>query len=363
MRMQAIYSGRQTRYRWRRSWDDGDEMRGHFGRSVFTAFLLSVASLPAGAQPDGAEIFSELLACDPMTDPTQRLACYDAVLKQYKVRFGLLEGRAEEFAAQRPPTAPVRQQQPRRPAVPPAQVSQVPLDDLSGRPDGGRAARSSPSRPTSSQAMEQPASPSDLDLPYETRITGYNANARGDFRLQIAEGFIFQDADGPGFSEDPTGKTVTLTKNFFGNWRIEVPGEGQLVWVKPLDREGGAEERPRRRTTASQSSPPRESDSGSAASSGAPRQAASSTSPGPAQHPADLDLPHETRITGYNANARGDFRLRIAEGFIFEDADGPGFSEDPTGKTVTLTKNFFGNWRIEVPGEGQRVWVKPVSGS
>jgi len=208
---------------------------------------------------------------------------------------------------------------------------------------------------------------SDLELPVETLITGYNANSRGDFRLRIAEGFVFEDAGGPGFSEDPNGKTVTLSKNFLGNWRMEVPGEAQLIWLRPVETSPGgagrsAAERsaPPEGSTASRSGDSSAGDTRNAGRDGAREGAGSSASSAPPRSVSDLDLPHETRITGYNANARGDFRLRTAEGFIFEDAGGTGFTEDPTGKTVTLTKNFLGNWRMEVPGEAQLVWIRPV---
>ena len=74
----------------------------------------------------------------------------------------------------------------------------------------------------------------------------------------------------------------------------------------------------------------------------------------------DLTVPYETRVVAYNANAVGDFKLRIAEGLVFESTSGAEMREDPTDKTVTLRKNLFGQWRLKIPGETALIPVAPV---
>ncbi|WP_150007438.1 hypothetical protein [Iodidimonas nitroreducens] len=78
----------------------------------------------------------------------------------------------------------------------------------------------------------------DLELPLETTITAYNRNKRGDFKLQIAEGWIFARSDGPTPpNTDLTGASVVLEKNFLGNWRMTIPDMKKPLWIKPDERE------------------------------------------------------------------------------------------------------------------------------
>jgi len=329
------------------------------GLSVALLGLLAVS--PAAAQPSGSDVFSDLLACDPLRDPGERLTCYDSVLRQYKIRFGLLEGSPDELEAE----ARSRRTMPRG-AVARNPVAPPRADAVEEREEAPAETRPSAPRPT--ERTRRVASPEEFDLPHETTVTAYNANQRGDFRLRVAEGFVFEKAGGPSFSEDPSGKTVTLTKNFLGNWRMEVPGESRQIWVRPVETEGSqaradagsGSARSADRAAGGRRSPGGEDTARPAASGDAANDPSARRSSGRTASPEDFDLPHETTVTAYNANQRGDFRLRVAEGFVFEKAGGPSFSEDPSGKTVTLTKNFLGNWRLEVPGESRQLWVRPV---
>lgn len=51
--------------------------------SLFSALLLASS---VSAQED---IFSDLLSCDPLVIPSERLACFDGILKQYKPKYDL----------------------------------------------------------------------------------------------------------------------------------------------------------------------------------------------------------------------------------------------------------------------------------
>jgi len=76
----------------------------------------------------------------------------------------------------------------------------------------------------------------------------------------------------------------------------------------------------------------------------------------------DIGLPLETRVTAFNMNRRGDFLLKIEEGWVFRRASGPPAPGDLTGQTVVLEKNFLGNWRLQIPSRVKPLWVKPVEG-
>lgn len=55
-------------------------------------FFLAPAAL---AQQDAV---SDFLSCDPLVIPSERLACFDSILKQYKLKYGLLDGSAQNLA-------------------------------------------------------------------------------------------------------------------------------------------------------------------------------------------------------------------------------------------------------------------------
>lgn len=232
-------------------------MRG--GLSAATGVILLAAAAmgatPAMAQSN-TDVLSDFLACDAIDAPADRLTCFETTLKLYKIRYGLLRSDPESLARsdRARPDRSLGADRGRRAgqpgAVPRGEVGSGALPPLGGRSaarsedreadDGDstapRGSRVSPGdRVTRGREVTRAATVEDLPVPLETEITGYNGDDRGRFKLRIAEGWVFEDAGGPGFSEDPTGKTITLTKNFLGNWRMQVPGESQQVWVKPAD--------------------------------------------------------------------------------------------------------------------------------
>jgi len=221
-------------------------MRG--GVFAATGVMLAMTVLPALAQSD-TDVLSDFLACDAIEAPADRLTCFETTLKLYKIRYGLLRSDPDSLAREdrnRPnrsglPGA-VRRGDVDSGALPPLDGrSAARSDDRGGERAGDAAAprggRVSPGdRVSRGREVTRAATVEDLPVPLETEIIGYNGDDRGDrFKLRIAEGWVFEDAGGPGFSTDPTGKTVTLTKNFLGNWRMIVPGESQQVWVKPVN--------------------------------------------------------------------------------------------------------------------------------
>lgn len=55
------------------------------------ALVLAAAIFPLGAASAAdEEVVSDFLACEPLSVPSQRLLCFESVLKQHKLRLGLL---------------------------------------------------------------------------------------------------------------------------------------------------------------------------------------------------------------------------------------------------------------------------------
>lgn len=85
---------------------------------LLTGFLLGALFLasPVSAQED---VVSDFLSCDPLVIPAERLTCFDSILKQYKLRYGLLKGDVQSLASE-------NRQRPR--AVPQGRVDAESLD-------------------------------------------------------------------------------------------------------------------------------------------------------------------------------------------------------------------------------------------
>ncbi len=190
-----------------------------------SAFLAVAAPAPAVQAQAGLsrDYLAEYLTCDRFAMPRERLACFEAILKLYKLETGRLSGTPDDLVAAERAT----------PALPP----------------GAGAAAGSGMRPSSGSAgvptaavvsrgtqveIRRHATVDDLPLPFETTVTAFNMNRRGDFRFRIAEGWVFERAYGPDVKESLLGKKITLKKNLFGNWRAVVEGQTKPIWIRPV---------------------------------------------------------------------------------------------------------------------------------
>lgn len=176
------------------------------------------------AQENDADALADFMACGRIDDAQDRLDCFDRVHARLTP--------APPTAADNAPAQENRQadnrdataQRQGRQAVTNRVERQETTRDTTQRREqaapGGRVMRD--------------AGPDDLDLPLETEITRFGMNSSGDYRLQIREGWVFERAGGPPAQEDMTGRTVTLEKNFMGNWRMKLPDEKRPYWISPL---------------------------------------------------------------------------------------------------------------------------------
>lgn len=142
------------------------------------------------------------------------------------------------------------------------------------------------------------------------------------------------------------------------------PDEGRAVSGGPREKPApgpGSEAEPSAPADGRRAGPAGERAAGEAGTSTAPSGEAGAAESVRITSPEDLALPHETRITTFKANRRGDYRFRIEEGLVFERTGGPRFPmDDLTGADITLSKNFLGQWRARVDGRGRELSVRPV---
>ena len=189
--------------------------------------LLAIAAPAPAVQAQGGlsrDYLAEYLTCDRFAMPRERLACFEAILKLYKLETGRLSGTPDDLVAAERAT----------PSLPPGAGA------AAGGGEKGVDLRRGMLRPDTTVTrgarleITRPATVDDLPLPLETTITAFNMNRRGDFRFRIAEGWVFERAYGPDVKESLLGKKITLKKNMFGNWRGIIEGETKPIWIRPV---------------------------------------------------------------------------------------------------------------------------------
>ncbi|GER01066.1 hypothetical protein JCM17845_16890 [Iodidimonas gelatinilytica] len=177
-------------------------------------------------------VVSDFLGCDPLIIPAERLTCYDTVLKQYKLKYGLIDGSPDAIAKAdkaRPRSFP-KASTPG--AVPQGYVGEERLGNNSDMQTSNARVRQGDI--IRGQTIQRAAEPNDLTLPLETTITDFNSNSIGDFRIRIKEGFVFENTGTSRITDgDFSGKSVTLDKNFLGQWRAKIEGYNQKFNIKP----------------------------------------------------------------------------------------------------------------------------------
>lgn len=198
----------------------GRRLHGLLGAGLAVGVLavgLPASTLPAAAQsvarPDGAEVFSDFLACDEIARPDERLICYDAALKKYKLRFGLLKGTPEDLAraqtrsrvlAHRPVIAPVGGQ----PVLREGDLGEKADSPLEEKTRRHRLAKATPGR-------------------VEATIVKARKDPLGYWIFTLDNGQVWKEASGSKLRDSRfQGRLATISKGMFGSWHIKVEGVG-----------------------------------------------------------------------------------------------------------------------------------------
>ncbi len=186
-----------------------------------TGFVLMAAALgfaaPVAAQsaarPDGSEVFSDFLACDELDRPDERLVCYDAALKKYKIRFGLLKGTPGELAredgrtrslAHRPVVAPGG----KRPVLEGGDLRERVDSPVAEKERRHRLAKATPGR-------------------IEATIVKARRDPLGYWIFTLDNGQVWKEASGSKLRDSRfEGRLATIRKGMFGSWHIKVKGIG-----------------------------------------------------------------------------------------------------------------------------------------
>lgn len=211
-------------------------MRGFIVAGISAVLLTALPPVAAGE-----EAVSGLRECREIADSEKRLACYDALAEEFRSGSGNTgEPTDPELDSSGPgddgvaaePAAPEAGEPPQE-TVSPTEETGAPQPEAEVAPGEAKAGDAAPS----GSRQERVATPEDLSIPHRGRIESFASNRRGDYRFRISEGIVFERAGGPGIpSADLTGASVTLSRNFLGQWRARVEGQPRELWVSPVDR-------------------------------------------------------------------------------------------------------------------------------
>ena len=179
-------------------------------RVVLTLFAFALIALspvsPADAQSGLSRDYpAEYLTCDRFSMPRERLACFEAILKLYKLETGRLSGTPDDLVAAERAT----------PSLP---------------PDAGGAGSGVAPIPSPGYG------PGGIPEKFTARIVRiWKPNPRAKYHFKLDNGMIWRQASGPWvrIAEDETGP-VEIFRGRFGGWRMKVEGHAGLSFVAPV---------------------------------------------------------------------------------------------------------------------------------
>lgn len=195
-------------------------MRSFCLRSQAALCLVLGLSCPGGtAHGQSNEILSDFLACDALSGPTERLACYDATMRQHKLKYGLLDSNAESVAAAESTVDRT---------VDNAQIETRPRP---GPGVDGRGAASSGDARDGNRVGRQPALQSPNVLPDEFSARIIRTWREGyDQLVELDNGSVWRGAGGIALRVSGN-EEVRVFKGTFGNMRMKIGDSGRVVSV------------------------------------------------------------------------------------------------------------------------------------
>lgn len=200
-------------------------------RRLSIAVALSLLGLaPAGAlawqQGYDRDYLSEYRGCDRFNVPEQRLACFDTILKLYKLETGLLDGSPEALMRddeRRRGAGGFAQSQPARRATPAGSSTST---AVASAPSPGPA-------PSYRGGYAQPSFPED----FTARIVRiWKPSPVSKVHFELDNGSVWRQTSGKWLplSDDETGP-VEIFRGSFGGWRMKLEGRTGLSFVAPVE--------------------------------------------------------------------------------------------------------------------------------
>lgn len=210
--------------------------------TVATVFALAGANGLVRAEGDqNTSTVDRLLACDAITHPGDRLACFDSIAE------GTRQDRSATILTTRPSEAPSAS--PDRPDVLNAPEAREVVDVVDddgedpAKPEAmqSRAASAGTADPVEPEtrsprqtaAAVDPNGGSDEDLTGRGVIVRVWQHHDGRFSVELDNGHVWRETEGTRVGTPKTGSGVAITRGRFGGFRMKIDGIRRQAWVRP----------------------------------------------------------------------------------------------------------------------------------
>jgi hypothetical protein len=211
-----------------------------------SALVAGAALAPvAAAQSDTDATAEQLLQCDAITQPAEKLECVNAVIESVK---------SSRAAGQRPETAAGDA----TPTDSSSPGETLPAAARDGRAPATPATAPAPQRATSDRAqqgndvLETIAVPSVVhqaatdraesarenrpaSIPFEATIVSVKTYSDGRFLVRLDNGERWRETQGTKVRTPKAGRTVEVYEGSLGGLRMKIEGVPQTAWVRRLD--------------------------------------------------------------------------------------------------------------------------------
>ena len=186
-----------------------------------------------------------LLACDGMTDPTEKLACFDAVVESLKQSPATPAVDSSSVlvptSVPPPPTASApNTESPDAPSIDvapepaAADTSSLPTDTLDAPTDTpatvvdnfGRDGMNAKTDRQENKDQEQ-----DVE-PIQATIVRSWRNSDGRFSVELDNGQVWRETQGTRVGLPKEGRSVNISKGRFGGYRMKIEKINQIAWVR-----------------------------------------------------------------------------------------------------------------------------------
>lgn len=219
--------------------------------AMISATMAAVVAIgtaaPARAQDDAQDgTTDQLLACDAMTDPTEKLACFDAVVESLKSGPAAPAVSSLPAPAQVSPPSAARTTTLEPPAVspvaeaPPVEVAPVPAAAVSssiptGSPDAPADKSTAEIDDFGRDSMKIPTERKDKKIdakPVRATIVRTWKNHDERFSVELDNGQVWRETEGSRVGQPKEGRSVELFEGRFGGYRMRIENIPKTAWVR-----------------------------------------------------------------------------------------------------------------------------------
>lgn len=196
--------------------------------AIVKAAIVAIVAIGGVAAPVFAQdsapngTAEQLLACDGMIDPTERLACFNDIVEGVKQVAVAPAASSPPAPASAPssPAATVNTSSPTDTPVAPTVTSEAVVDDLG---------RESVEAKTVQQ--KNPEKKTDVDWIQATIVRSWH-NRDDRFVVELDNGQVWQQTDGYRIGLPKEGGSVEISKRRFGGYRIKIEKKSRLIAVR-----------------------------------------------------------------------------------------------------------------------------------